>query len=536
MRDLALACASALMLLLCYPKVDLAVLAWIALVPLLVALDARSPKQAFLLSCVTGFIFFSGISYWIWTVEGASLVVYLVLAAYFSLYGGAFGLATAWLCSRTALPMVAIAPSVWVALEYLRGHASFLSFPWALLGHTQYAHPALMQVAAFTGVFGLSFLIVFVNAAIAGGVKTLLRAHGAAREGGRALSRFAFPLLAGLLVCGTAGYGSFALSRSQGSAERLKLTLVQGNIRADYESGASYREATLARRDAILDRYERFTRDAAQANGASLIVWPEGAIPGDIAHEPGLRARLGRLASETRSFLLVGNSPYAKFADRKLRGKYFNGATLLSPEGTVVDNYEKVILVPFGEYNPLESVVAWPGAMAATTTNLVPGDRLTSFGMGTAVFGTTICWENMFPEHVRGLVNRGAQFIVNITNEGWYGETSVPYQLLAISAFRAVENGIWIARASNNGISAFIDPFGRITQRLRGANGKDLFIDGVLAGEISPSAGRTFYTRWGDVFALTQIGFVSLLSAYAGIFRARIFRNRSTNATGGQAP
>ena len=355
---MALACASALLLLLCYPKIDLAVLAWIALAPLLVALDAKSPKQAFLLSCLTGFIFFSGISYWIWTVDGASLVVYFVLAAYFSLYGGAFGLATAWLRIRTALPVGAIAPSVWVALEYLRGHASFLSFPWALLGHTQYAHPALMQVTAFTGVFGLSFLIVLVNAAVAEGVRTFLRARSNEREGERALSRFALPVLAGLLVCGTVGYGSFALSRSPGAAERLKVTLVQGNIRPDYDGSASYREATLARRDAILDRYELLTRDAAQANGASLVVWPEGAIPGDVAHEPRLRARLGRLASETRSFLLVGNSPYAKFADRKLRGKYFNGATLLSPDGTLVDNYEKVILVPFGEYNPLENIVS----------------------------------------------------------------------------------------------------------------------------------------------------------------------------------
>jgi apolipoprotein N-acyltransferase len=177
LRDLGFCCLSAVLLLLSFPKFDLDFLAWISLVPLLIALERKGLKLAFILSYLTALIFFSGISYWVWTVSGVSFGVYVVLAAYFSLYGAAFGLGLNWIRNRTGLPVALIAPPLWVTLEYLRGHVSFLSFPWMLLGHSQYQHPVLMQIAAFTGVFGLSFLIVLVNAVIAEMIQHLVRQH-----------------------------------------------------------------------------------------------------------------------------------------------------------------------------------------------------------------------------------------------------------------------------------------------------------------------------------------------------------------------
>jgi apolipoprotein N-acyltransferase len=188
---------------------------------------------------------------------------------------------------------------------------------------------------------------------------------------------------------------------------------------------------------------------------------------------------------------------------------------LISPDGAIAGEYRKQILVPFGEYAPLRGIVTWSEAIADPRQDIVAGERSTLFTMGSLSFGATICWENVFPDLFREFVNGGARLMVNATNEAWFGETAAPYQFLAMSAFRAAENRVAVVRSANTGISAIIDPYGRIIERLVGSDGKALFVEGVLSGTVPLSRALTFYARHGDVFAFAQIAACVLMLLYA---------------------
>jgi apolipoprotein N-acyltransferase len=491
-----------------FPKFDLGALAWIALVPLLVALDGRRPLPAALLGSITGLIFFPGIFYWMMTVPDYHVLDHLVLAAYLSCYFATFGLAVAWIRGRTGLAMVVVAPPLWVLCEYLRGHAGFLSLPWLLLGDSQYLHPSLIQVTALTGVYGLSFLIVLTNAVAADGVRrwrTCRDLPDAWRRFTRAMAPAA--AIVALLLVATSAYGFVVLSQPP-SGERVRIAVVQGNIPQQNIT-----------RDALIERYAVLTRKAA-ASAPALIVWPETAVPGDIKHDAGLKRALDRLTLEVDTFLLVGISEYAKFTNPglrtpALRTTWYNSLVLLSPGGRVEGEYRKITLVPFGEYEPLKGTVAWPKSLAASFGNALPGDTYTVFSVGGRRFGAVICWEIMFGDLVRQFVRRGAGVMINATNESWFGATAAPYQLLAMSAIRAAENRVWIVRAASTGISGFIDPHGRIVERVTDATGRDLFVEGVLARDVHVSRSPTFYARYGDVFVFLQMAVAAALVVLA---------------------
>ena len=195
---------------------------------------------------------------------------------------------------------------------------------------------------------------------------------------------------------------------------------------------------------------------------------------------------------------------------------------LFSPQGTLEGEYRKIKLLPFGEYPPLEEYITWPTSVVSAMGNIVPGDQYTIFRIGQTPVGALLCWETIFPDLFREFVKRGARLMVNPTNESWFGWSAAPYQLLAMSVFRAAENQVAIVRAANTGISAFIDPNGRITARLRGPEGKELFVEGVLIRDVPLSGEMTFYTRYGDVFGFCQIAFAALLLLF-GLVRPRIF-------------
>ena len=517
LRDIALASLSGLLLLLAFPPFDLSALAWIGLVPLLLA--GRSPRSALLLSGLTGLVFFVGIFSWIWTVPAFNVLDGCLVAVYLASYFALWGLGVAWIRSRTGLPLPIVAAPLWVTLEYARGHAGFLSLPWMLLGYSQYQTTSLIQVTSLTGVYGLSFLIVLINASL---VEALawLRVRGEPRAAAfpRGPRPIALPVSA-LLLAATFAYGHAVLSQPD-DGDRVRIAIVQGNVPQTLKWDAAYRKATL-------ERYARLTRKAAEQSPV-LIVWPETATPGDVQHDPELRRVIGQLAVATGTHLLVGSSEHAKFTQRELHGKFFNSLVLVTPRGEMAAEYRKIRLVPFGEYEPLGGLVKWPRAIAATVGNSVAGTEYLLFHVGDLTFGATICWENLFPDLVREFAKTGARFMVNATNEAWFGETSAAAQFLAISALRAAENRVAIARATNTGISAFIDPFGRITERLRGPGGQELFVEGQLVGEVPLSSRTTPYTRYGDVFAFLQIGGSGLLliraSAVTGAVRRAVAR------------
>ena len=514
--DVSLACFSAILLILSFPPFGYSALAWIALVPLLIALEGKGLKRAYFLAALSGLVFAAAIFYWnFWSVDAFNLLDYLVLAAYVSLlYGGLFGLGLNWIRQRTGLSPSLVAPALWVTLEYARANASFLSAPWMLLAHSQYLHPSLMQITSWTGVYGLTFLIVLVNAALAEAIQ-YARRRPSGSSASSAVSEFPLSSVtaAGMLLIATILYGLFIISQEV-EGERFSIGVLQGNV-------PYLRKWDPSSRQRILARYSELTREAARA-APTLIIWPETAVPGDVQNDPGLQQKLGLLAVETKAYLLVGSAENRKFTKSKIVRRSYNSMVLFSPEGKVTGSYRKLRLVPFGEYEPLEGIVKWPKALVSAMDHFFPGDEFTLFTAGAATFGATICWENTFPDLFRQFVKRGAQFMINATDEGLFGNTAASDQLLAMSTFQAVMNRVAIARSANMGISAFIDPFGRITARLQGPRQKTLFEDGILISAVPLSKEKPFYTRFGDVFAYLQFIVSGLLLSYAGM-RGRIY-------------
>jgi apolipoprotein N-acyltransferase len=508
-KDLALAFLSGLLLVLSFPKFDLGFLAWVGLVPLLFAMEGKGLKGAFSLCYVAGLVFFAGIFYWIWLVPAYNVVDGILLAVGLPQYFTLWGVGLTWIRKRTHLPPFLVAPPLWVALEYIRSHLGFASLPWMLLGHSQYLYPPLIQITSFTGVYGLTFLVVLVNAAVAEAlvyVRQQLSRRRAAWAFAR--SRLISLAVAGFLLAATALHGLFALSGEM-TGDRITLALVQGNIPQGAKWDRSHRQR-------ILDRYADLTKGAAQ-HQPLVIVWPETAVPGDVQHQPELRRLVSQVANDTKIHLLVGSAEYAKFTERQAQGKFYNSMYLFSPEGTIAGQYRKIVLLPFGEYEPSRGVIPWPAAVIAPSAmgSFLPGDQYTLFTVDGVTFAAVICWETIFPDLIREFVKQGARLIVNGTNEAWFFDTAAPYQLLAMSTFRAVENRVPVARAANTGVTALIDPFGRITQRLKGPDEKELFVEGFLAGTVLVPRGQTFYTRYGDVFAFLLIALCVALLSYS---------------------
>ncbi len=494
---LALACLSGTLLVLSFPPLRLGGLAWIALVPLLVVLIGRGPWAAFALSYLAGLVFVAGAFYWVWWVPGYNLLDEALLGFYLGLYVAGWGLGVGWVRRRTSVPLALVAPALWVALEYVRSNLGFLSLPWMLLGHTQHLSIPTIQVASFTGVYGLTFLIVLVNVALA---EMVLYASGRWGPSWPVGTRVRLPLgtlvSAGLLLTAVVLYG-LGVTGERFKGEPIAVALVHTTVPRD-------QKWDLARRRSILERHEALTRQAA-ATAPQLIVWPETAVPGDVQHHQPLRQRVSQVAREANAALLVGSSEHAKFTDRRLLDRRYNNMYLFSPAGEIAGQYRKITLVPFGEYEPLQGVVRWPKAIAAAMGSHLPGDRYTVFTLGSVPFSAVICWEIVFPDLVRRFVQGGARFIVNASNEAWFAGSAMPDQMLAMSVFRAVENRTAVARSANLGISAIIDPYGRVTRRFTGSGPDGAPADGILAGEIRLAESGTFYTRHGDVFAFACI-------------------------------
>jgi apolipoprotein N-acyltransferase len=518
LADVGLASLSGLLLVASFPRFDLNWLAWGALVPLLVVVGRRRPYQAYLLASVTGLVFFVGVFEWIWQVPAYNLLDEALLGLFLSQFIALWAAALSGLRRSTGLPSALLAPPLWVALEYARGHVGFLSLPWMLLGHSQYRWVPVIQLASITGVYGLSFLIVLCNV----GLGDLLRR---ARGGS-----FAVPASA---VVAAAALGAVLLHGgvvlwSAPAMDVVTVAGVQGNIPQNVKWDRAFRERTL-------ERYSALTREAVRRRPA-LVVWPETAVPGDVEHDEALLRPVRALAAETGTPLLVGSAEAAKFRRRELGARSYNSMVMLSPEGRIVEVYRKLRLVPFGEYEPLKGVVTWPEAVASSMGNSVPGETATVFTLGPHTVAATICWENIFPELVSEFVRRGARLIVNATNEAWFQDTGAPHQFLAISVFRAAENRVAVLRVANTGISAVIDPFGRITRRLGDETGRELFVSGILVADMPVSRTTTAYTVFGDVFVAGCFAACAAFAAAALARRLRPATGARTAVPGAERP
>lgn len=481
MRSYGLALLTGVLLVFSFPHYDLSFLAYGALVPLLVALDGVPPLQAAYLGTVAGLACYLGSIPWVVHTMSTygrlplpvSLLLLLALSLYLALYVGVFAYGMARWHGAGDLSYLLGAAFLWVALEYLR---TFLltGFPWNLLGYTQYRNLPMIQIASITGVYGVSFLVVLVNAAVA---LAYLRFH----EGwGRAL----FPSVgASLLLFGSSLFGAERMASLERQQAEIPVAIVQGNIEQEVKWDLALQAQTL-------EKYRRLTRQAASGK-PHLIVWPETALPFFFREGGPLSRQVLDLAVETQSHLVVG-APDRTTGDRP---RYYNSAFLVSPGGEIVGKYDKMHLVPFGEYVPLSSILFFVEKLAHGIGDFSAGESYTVFSTSKGAFGVSICFEVIFPAQVRRHVSAGADFLVNITNDAWFGRSSAPFQHLSMAAFRAVENGVYLVRAANTGVSALVAPSGAIVTQ------SALFVEAVLTGAVHRGIGGTFYTRYGDLFA-----------------------------------
>ena len=507
-----------LLLTLSFPKFGLFFLGWIALVPLLLAVQRIGWCKSFILSWIVGLLSFMGIFTWINRVEGFSFIHYLLLGLYLGIYFGIFGSMIHIFDPKQILYPVYVA-LIWVCLEYLRSHFFFLAFPWALLGHTQYKNINFIQCASFTGVYGLSFLMALVNASLS---VFLYRIYAVFKNSGKKKNRFyepslflyLSPIFLVLLLC----LWGRSIRQKEDYAKKIRVGVVQGNFSQEIKWKKEVFSYTI-------DKYLDLTKKAANEQPL-LIIWPETSIPLDFRSYPTKMWKILRLARDIKIPLVCGAAGSAKIrsSQNTSRGIY-NSAFYISGEGTVAGEYRKMKLLPFGEYLPSLGRLSFSAFFRELKNRFLSGGKARVFSLykDKDNFGITICWENIFPDLFRRFVLNGASFMVNISNDGWFKNSAGPYQHLMCNVFRAVENRISIARAANTGISCFISPFGEIIGKITNEGGKDLNVTGVATGELPFYRGPTFYTKYGDIFSFVCITFLILsLSRY--MIRLFIFK------------
>lgn len=496
-------------MVLSFPNFNLSYLAWIGLVPLFFAIENQKPFKAFIISYIVGILFFLGTIWWLIhvTLPGMILVV-----LYLALYFGVFGLVFSRVAHRISyIVSLSLIPAGWVTLEWLRSTGP-AGFGWALLGHSQSYNLPVIQIADLTGAYGVSFLIVMANFAIYSVIKNFGKAK-----------HFTIPLVVPtIIIFLVLAYGYFRLNNIF-TGERLKVAVIQGNIPQTQKWDYDFR-------DAILEKYERLTKEASK-NKADLIIWPETAVPGYLDTERDLLERVKRLVIDIKTPLLVG----APREDRILKDRYYNSAILFSEDGRIIDHYDKLHLVPFGEYIPFKKLFSFVERFAPTPIgDFTRGSDYTVFKffiersaktkdsnwrlIKKIKFSCLVCFEDIFPDLAREFVKRGALFLVNITNDAWFWKTSAAYQHAQSSIFRAVENRVNVVRAANTGLSCFIDQKGRVVNAV-GSGGGNLFVDGFSSQEIVLTETKTFYNMYGDIFAYLCI-FFSLISGLFKFFRS----------------
>ncbi len=491
---------SGALLALAFPGFDLSAVAWICFVPLLLSLWKRDARASFVSGFLFGLAYFFGSLYWIYHSINhfggipflASLVVVFLLCAYLSLFPAVFSLLFCLLYRKTRLPALFIAPVIWVCLEYIRSYA-LTGFPWSSVGYTQYRFLTLIQISDITGIYGISFLILAVNGFIA----DLLIIKEKVKEmplfpisyfvAGSTL------LLFSILI--TLGYGCWRLNQDRIGRD-ITISVVQGNIEQDKKWEPIFQKE-------VLDTYIGLSQDALKAN-PSVIIWPETALPFFFGLDTANTERLLKFQKQAAVNLLFG-SVLVKKQDAKTT-ELTNSAVLLDREGNVSAVYDKMHLVPFGEYVPLRRVLFFIDKLVVGIGDYVPGKKYLTADTEMGRFGTLICYEVIFPGMVRKFFLNGGDFLVTMTNDAWFGKTAGPYQHFSMVVFRAIENRKPVVRAANTGVSGFIDSNGRILET------SGLFEGQVLTRSLKTDASMTFYTKFGDIFSFFCIVFSIILS------------------------
>jgi apolipoprotein N-acyltransferase len=543
LKNMLLAGLSGLMLTASFSPINLDWMAWISLLPLLISIEGKSRSDAFKIGLIAGIFHYLTLIYWIVTVIsrygnislGLSLSALLLLSFYLSLYMAFFALLVVNVKKSSLYSFWGAC--IWVALEYARSHI-MTGFPWCLLGYSQFSRLPLIQISDITGVYGLSFVIVWVNFVIYNLVfltikKTIStyttvhkpqatifdhKKHNGQQktdspssrrsrfsetavlsefrksgrwwaESGYAARIIAIEIILTSLVIGfILFYGNNKLKENtKNNGKDLRVVIVQGNIDQSIKWDLDFQEKTVS-------IYRKLSIESADFE-PQLIIWPETALPYYFQDTSQLSKEVFEVAKITNSNILFGSPGYVKHKDTMV---YYNRAYIISAN-KVFDYYDKVHLVPFGEYVPLKKYIPFVHRVVPAAGDFSGGREVKPLHSPDLTIGSLICFEAIFPDISRKLAIKGAELLVNLTNDAWFGRTSAPYQHLSMAVFRCVENGLPMVRAANTGISAFILANGKIV------NKSELFVRGTLQREIQLKQKKTFYSQLGDIFAILII-------------------------------
>ena len=491
---------SAILQVIIFPLPGVYVLSWVAIAPLIVALlrarpageleiagatrlQPATPWQAFLLGYVCGILWYAGTCYWIYDTmhqygglsTPAAMLALFLFCCYLGLYHGLFGLLLSLLVGpgRDYRRALATAPFLWVAVELARTRIT--GFPWNLLGIAQVNNVALCRIAGWTGVYGISFEIALVNVALAAAFLVPREKRSA--------------MLVAALAAGAVLQAGSLVEAPAGKPDRAAL-LVQQNIPVNASWTPVYFQQTLR------DLTELSVKSvAASPVKIDLTVWPESPAP-FFTNDARFRATVSDMARDTHTWIVAGS--IGTSASRGAQGEaspIFNSAALVSPSGEWTARYDKIHLVPFGEYLPFPSLFSFAGGLTREVGESQRGTSRMPLDAGGTRLGVFICYESIFPDEVRQFADRGAQVFVNISNDGWYGDSGAYAQHLNQTRMRAIENNRWLVSATDTGVTASIDPWGRVVAQIPRKQRSTLVAPYALTSV------TTFYTRHGDWFA-----------------------------------
>jgi apolipoprotein N-acyltransferase len=504
-------------------------LAYLALVPLFIALLARRPYFGWprvasntLVAYVCGIVWYAGTCYWIQSTMHlygnlsplvASIMLFLFclfLALYFALFG--FLLTLAQRATGSIAGALCSAPFLWVTMEL--ACARVTSFPWNQLGYSQIDNLLLTRLAPLTGTYGIAFLIVAANSAIASFF--LLKNH---------LVRLIAPSVAFLGVLALYLGFSRDIPRQPAAAKAI---LLQPNLDVGGESGWTGNAF-----DRQIQNFARLSENPCNNYFAGLpiartpmvrpecspgmpaiqlILWPESPAP-LIDNNPQFRHALSALAQASHAAIIAGDIAIQPPSGEN-KGGIYNSAAFIAPDGAFAGRYDKIHLVPFGEHVPFPELLSFAGSLTAEVGQMTPGTRRVVFAAAGHHYGPFICYEAIFADEVRQFTKLGADVLVNISDDGWYGDTSAPWQHLNMARMRAIENDRWLLRDTNNGITAVIDPYGRVLQS------SPRHVQTSLLAHFGYVTRQTFYTRHGDVFAWL-CAIITVVLAFDGAFHNR---------------
>jgi apolipoprotein N-acyltransferase len=498
---------------------------WVAILPLLWALLSKdktqkplTPFQGAVLGYGCGFVWYMGNCYWIYQTMylygglakpiaiGILILFSLYLGLYHALFGALIALFRGRFSRQSALLM---APFVWVAVELAR--ARITGLPWDLLGVAQVDNSLLTRLAPITGAYGISFVIAAVNAL------WLVRIH--VRE--RRFTRSALTI-AGVVIIVLYVVGLRLIANPKTSPTTSTATLVQENLEVGAaNTGPQPTTQQFLESFSYLSRYPSsqflmgipempdtksvyLIRRSVRVAGTDpkdtvptptdLIVWPESPAPFEDI-DPQFHAAMSSLAQAAQAPIIVGNIGFEVDRERKSGYTPYNRASFLTSQGVFAGHYDKMHLVPFGEYVPYKELFFFAKNLLNEVGTFEPGTQRSVFSTGGHTYGTFICYESIFGDEIRQYAKRGADALINISNDGWYGDTSAPWQHLNMVRMRAIENHRWVLRATNTGVTAAIDPFGRVTAAA------PRHIRTSIRVHFAYEHDLTFYAAHGDLFA-----------------------------------